>query len=56
MILFRSLCVLTDSNGSLWILICSYPSLLVLMCPYKSLCVFMDSNVCLWDLIGPYSS
>ena len=46
MIPFRSLCVFTDFNGFLLILICPYPSLLVLKCPYKSLCVFMDSNVC----------
>ena len=56
MIPFRFLCVLTDFNGFLWILFCSLPSLLVFIGPYKSLCVFMDSIVCLWDLIGPYSS
>ena len=43
MCLYKSLCFLIDSNGSLWVLIVLFASLLVLMGPYESL----------WVLIGP---
>ena len=45
----RSLFVLMDSNGSLWVLICPlrpYGSLYVLIGPYAFFCVYM----------GPYAS
>ena len=45
---YMSLCVLMDSNGSLWVLIVFYASLLVLMGSYKSLCVLMDSIGSIW--------
>ena len=43
---YRSLFVLMDSNGSIWVFMGPYESLLVLMASYMSLCV-------LWVLIGP---
>ena len=39
-----SLCVLMDSNESLWVFIVLYAFLLVFMGLYRSLCVFMDCN------------
>ena len=51
---YRSLCVLMDSNGCIWVLIGLYASLWVLMGPNKFLCVLMDSNESFWVLISRY--
>ena len=56
---YKFLCVLMDSNGSLWVLgvlIGLYACLCVLMGPYWSLLVFMHPCVSLWVLIIPYAS
>ena len=45
-----------DCNGSLWVLIVPYASLLVCMSPYRALSVFMDFNGSLWVLLGSYLS
>ena len=43
----KLLCVLMESTGSLWVLICPYASLCVFMGPYWSLSVNMNpSNLC----------
>ena len=54
--LHKSLIVLMDSNGSLWVLIEPYAFLRVLMDFYRSLCALTDSTGSLWDLIGLCSS
>ena len=43
--LYRSFCVLMNSNGSLWVFINSCASLLFLMRPYGSLWVLQFSSV-----------
>ena len=54
--LYKSLYVVMDFNGLVWVFIGPYVSLLVFMGPYSSNCVLMNFNECLLVLIGLYSS
>ena len=52
---YRSLCILIDSNWSLWETIDPYAFLWFFMGSYVSLCILMDANWCLCVPIDPYS-
>ena len=56
---YRTVCVLKDSNVSLWILIAPDESFLVFMSPYRFLCVFRGIYGSLWFFVvltGSYRS
>ena len=56
---YKSLCVLKDSNGSLWVPIIPFASLWILMSimgPYRSLFVLTDFKGSIWVLKCPYLS
>ena len=51
---YRSLFVLTDFKGSVWVFKRPYPFLSILMGPYESSCVILGSYRFLYFLLRPY--
>ena len=51
---YKFLCVLRESNGSVWVFIVAFPSLQFLMGPYGSLLVLIRPYGFYWVFMGPY--